>query len=369
MASVWCTCCSTISSVVPDVADRLERAVHLVDDDRRETERQLVGDQQARLLHEHPRERQHALLTARQRARQLRAPLAEPREQRVRLVERAPRTPARPAAAPERELEVLLDRERREHRAALGRVHDAELARNSNVCRPVTSLPSKSTCALRGRDQARRRRVRSSSCPSRWNRGSRARRPAGTDERHAEDRAERSVAGVDVAQLERARRAAARRRRPAIRRCPRGRPCAPRCRRTPRRSAPDAMSVPKSSTYTRSTKLRTRSTSCSTSRIAMPCSLCTLSSVRSSSAVSARSRPDDGSSRSTSLRLRHQRPADLDEAPDAEAQRLDRPIRDRLETEQVEHRLRARLLLGRRAAPMDARPSTARPCRCGCGRR
>ena len=34
----------------PAVADRLERAVHLVDDDRREPKRQLVGDEQAGLL-------------------------------------------------------------------------------------------------------------------------------------------------------------------------------------------------------------------------------------------------------------------------------------------------------------------------------
>ena len=76
------------------VADRLERAVHLVDDDRRETERELVGDQQPRLLDEHARERQHALLAARERAGELLAPLTEPREQLVRLVERGVR-PAR----------------------------------------------------------------------------------------------------------------------------------------------------------------------------------------------------------------------------------------------------------------------------------
>ena len=85
------------------------------------------------------------------------------------------------------------------------------------------------------------------------------------------------------------------------------------------------MSVPKSSTKTRSTKLRTSSTSCSTSRIATPLLLLHgRAALPASSAVSARSRPDDGSSRSTSLGSRHQRPADLDQAPDTETQRLDR---------------------------------------------
>ena len=52
-------------------------------------------------------------------------------------------------------------------------------------------------------------------------------------------------------------------------------------------------------------------------------------------------------------RLRHQRPADLDQPADAEAQRLDDAVGDRVEAEQIERLLRALLLLGGRAAPVE----------------
>ena len=59
--------CSERGAGVPD---RLERAVHLVDDDRREPERELVGDQQTGAARTSTRASdEHALLAARQRAR------------------------------------------------------------------------------------------------------------------------------------------------------------------------------------------------------------------------------------------------------------------------------------------------------------
>ena len=65
------------------VAEAGEALVELVDDDRRQPERQLVGDEDLRHLDQHPGQRQHALLAARQRAGRLAAALAEPREQLV----------------------------------------------------------------------------------------------------------------------------------------------------------------------------------------------------------------------------------------------------------------------------------------------
>ena len=46
------------------------------------------------------------------------------------------------------------------------------------------------------------------------------------------------------------------------------------------------------------------------------------------------------------LRLRHERPADLHQPPDAEAERLDRAIGNRRQPEQVERRLRSCSFVG-----------------------
>ena len=91
------------------VADRLERAVHLVDDDRREPERQLVGDQQPRLLDEHARERR-ACAARRPRACPRPAGAARRAAGTARTPRRARRARRRAAAAAERQLEVLLRR-------------------------------------------------------------------------------------------------------------------------------------------------------------------------------------------------------------------------------------------------------------------
>ena len=61
--------------------------VQLLDDDRRETHRQLVDEQHGGLGRERPGHREHLLLAARERARGLLAPLAQARELRERELE------------------------------------------------------------------------------------------------------------------------------------------------------------------------------------------------------------------------------------------------------------------------------------------
>src|SRR3546814_20814798 len=80
---------------------------------RREAERQLVGDQQLRRVHQHAGESEHPMLAAGKRAGQLAAPLAQHREQVVRIVEPG-REAIAAAAAPDRQREVLLHAEDRE---------------------------------------------------------------------------------------------------------------------------------------------------------------------------------------------------------------------------------------------------------------
>ena len=118
------------------------------------------------------------------------------------------------------------------------------------------------------------------------------------------------------------------------------------------------------------TRSRTSSTSCSTSRIAMPVLVgAPTRSVAASAAVSCPVETRRRLVEEQQLGLGHQRPADLDEAADTEAERLDRAVGDRLEAEQIEHRLRARLLRRRSAGRGTAGPSTARRGRCAPARR
>ena len=71
-------------------------AEDLGDEQRREAERRLVEQEQARALHERAREREHLLLAAAERAGLLVAPLLEPREVR------AARARSRPSIEPRR---------------------------------------------------------------------------------------------------------------------------------------------------------------------------------------------------------------------------------------------------------------------------
>ena len=280
----------------PGVAHRREVLVHLVDDDRREPERELVRDEQARRVHEHPRQRQHALLATRERPGDLLAPLPQPREQLVRAVERV----RRPRGD--------RTRGRNESPRFSSTLNDANTDRPSGAwtipsraMRYVRSLlmldALEEHVAARRSDEPRRdprdRRL------ARAVRAEQREHLALRDlERHTEERAERAVA--------RARR--------------RGAPAAaPRRRlagshelsevRAPhrvvgedrRRSGRLAIRWPKSSTDSRVEKLRTNSTSCSTSSTAVPRSACTARSVSASASVSRPSSPDDGSSSRSSL--------------------------------------------------------------------
>ncbi len=83
------------------ITDGREGPVHLVDDDRRQAERQLVAHQEPRRLRQHPRQGEHALLAARERARDLPPALPQRGEHLVGASEAAgrPRPPERPPEA------------------------------------------------------------------------------------------------------------------------------------------------------------------------------------------------------------------------------------------------------------------------------
>ena len=273
-ASAWCTCCSTISSVVP--ASRIVSSV-------RYTSSTMIGARpsdsssaiSSRGCSTSTRASdEHALLAARERARDLPAPLAEPREQLVRLVERGAHAGAARGCGGT------------SARGSPATVSDANTERPSGACTipsranwygglagdvvAVEAAPGPTVGAIEPGADARDRRLARAVRAEQREHAARAatratrRRARGTARSRRRRRAARAAA----------RRGTGPRARAAIRPGLRG-------RRLPhrgvgehrRRSGPDAISVPKSSTKTRSTKLRTNSTSCSTSRIAIPCSL------------------------------------------------------------------------------------------------
>lgn len=67
----------------PRIPDTAERLVHLLGDHGGQSQRQLVGDQQARGEHEDPSQREHPLLAARERARGLATAFPEAGEEVV----------------------------------------------------------------------------------------------------------------------------------------------------------------------------------------------------------------------------------------------------------------------------------------------
>ena len=140
--------------------------------------------------------------------------------------------------------------------------------RRSRRCRRTAPGPSS------GRSD-RSRPGRWWSCPIRSSRAARAhRRPGPTATRRRSRGTARSPASTSRSSSERGDRRLGHRGSAAIRRCPRGRPCAPRRRRTPRAVAARRDRACRSrARTTRCTRSRTSSTSCSTSRIATPLSL------------------------------------------------------------------------------------------------
>ena len=188
-------------------------------------------------------------------------------------------------------------------------------------------------------------------------------------ERHAEQRAERSVAGVDVARARAAARPGSVATAPSDQ-VSRGRPCARPRRRTPQPSVPRRSAC-------RSRARTPAARSADQLDVVLheqdrdaPLALHLLAGSRASSAVSSRSRPDDGSSSSSSCgSVISARPISTSR-PSPEAQRLDRAVGDRVEAEQLEHaRRRARCSSAVGPADERARPSTARRSRCGRARR
>src|SRR5262249_32830673 len=99
--------------------DRGHDLEELVDDLRRQTERGLVEEQEPRHRHQRAPDRDHLLLTARERAGELASALAQDGEGPVDALEAlaAPRAHRRRVAA---DLEILLDGHRREEAAARG---------------------------------------------------------------------------------------------------------------------------------------------------------------------------------------------------------------------------------------------------------
>ena len=79
-ASATFSDCSTTIIVWPARLQLLDDAEQLLDDQRREAERQLVDEQDLGLVHERHREREHLLLAAREIACGHRAPVRERRE-------------------------------------------------------------------------------------------------------------------------------------------------------------------------------------------------------------------------------------------------------------------------------------------------
>src|SRR5580704_16957347 len=104
--------------------DALEAREHLLDDQRGQAEGDLVRYQQPRLAREHPSERQHLLLAARQRPRGLPPTLAEDREQLDRALDGCGAVSL--GRAVELHLQVLLHGQGPENPAALGQVREAE---------------------------------------------------------------------------------------------------------------------------------------------------------------------------------------------------------------------------------------------------
>jgi hypothetical protein len=107
------------------LVDAAQDAEDLDHDQRRQAERRLVEQHQARLQHQRARDRQHLLLAARQRAGLLLDALLEPRE----IAEDAVALGGDHALVPVgvgRDAQILVDRQRGEGAAALGHVSDPE---------------------------------------------------------------------------------------------------------------------------------------------------------------------------------------------------------------------------------------------------
>ena len=179
-----------------DLDDDLEDPL---DEDRRQAHRRLVEEQELRLRHQRASDRAHLLLASGHRPCALVAALLQPREELEDPVERLP-DPCPVFPLEGAHLEVLHHAHAREETPAFGRLADAHLDdRMRRVLRDVPALEA---------DLPLARVVQAVDRPQ-GGRLARAVRPderhdlAVVDvERHALDRMDRAVVGVDVLELE-----------------------------------------------------------------------------------------------------------------------------------------------------------------------
>ena len=136
----------------PAVADRAERREHEIDDRRRQAERGLVEEQDARPRDERARDRELLLLPARERAGVPCRNSSQDREELVRRRSRSPSTPSRSRLRRQPELQVLLDGQLAEEAAALRNERDPApgdrppgCARAATARRDRTSPPARGT--------------------------------------------------------------------------------------------------------------------------------------------------------------------------------------------------------------------------------
>ena len=122
-------------------ADGAEPRIDVADDDRRQAERQLVAQQEARVRHQRAADRRHLLLPARERRGRHGAALGQHGKELVDAGER----PRAAAAAIAADQQILLDREAREELAPLR--HHGDAAADDLVRRAGrrSAAPSNST--------------------------------------------------------------------------------------------------------------------------------------------------------------------------------------------------------------------------------
>ena len=232
-------------------ADLPQRPVHVVHHPGGEPEGELVDDEQLRRYREDAGEREHALLASREGARELAAPVGEPREALESARERVGCALAAEGAR-EGEAEVVLDVQGCEHRTPLGSVSDAQADEPPRRKTGDLLTGEEDPAFCQGHEPGRDTGDRRLSCTVRaYERGDRTR---GDRQGHAEQRPETTVCGRDVAKLEHRRLHRGGDRRDGERPVAGGHVTSPRYARRTTGSAstsstrPDAIILPKSST-------------------------------------------------------------------------------------------------------------------------
>ena len=298
---------------MPLAAQAVERGEQVVDDLRREAERRLVEQQDARPRHQAAGDRQHLLLAAREQARALVQPLAQARKALQHRLDVRARVGARRRNAPSRMLSSTLS--------------------SGNTWRPsgTSTTPRATTCSARrarsaprrrewmpprtGAVQSGERRASASTCRRRWRRARRPPRPGAPAGRcraaPAPRRSRRRAGRPQEPSPAPARARGSARPAEALRR---GRPRARRRRPGSRPGVPAARRCPASSTTTWSEMPITSAMSCSTSSTATPASAMRRSSARQPRLVVARE-AGRGLVEQQRVGVGRERARDLDQAP------------------------------------------------------